>query len=421
MSLVSELNGHAEATVFEAPSPAPQQLACLMALSGFKGIGARTLLRLLSAVNHNIDRLWQADEAFLKTQLNRSEKQQFIEQRHALAGLDLQSLLNPYAAQGVQIISFYDAAYPQVLREIYDPPLILYLRGNAACLSLPQLAVVGNRKITDYGRRAVQSLISQIASVNPRLEGKPLCITSGLAEGIDGQAHQSAIDYGLPTLAVFGCGIDKIFPAFHQALAAQILQSGGALVSEYPLGTPGSKYTFPQRNRIVAGLSKGILVVEGSAKSGSLITARQGLEEGRQIFAVPGEIFSAGAEGPNELIRQGATPVTCGQHILEALALEKHDSQDCDEITLNTQGSLEVSVEALMNPTQSISALNEAQRQLFLALPESTQKPEGLLLETLALELGWPLPYLSEQVMMLELEGYAQTLPGSRVVKTCSI
>lgn len=202
--------------------------------------------------------------------------------------------------------------FPPSLHEIPEPPKELYLLGN---LPDPKeyyyLAVVGSRKYTPYGREAVERIISG-------LKGYPICIVSGLALGIDGAAHKVALDVDLPTVAVPGSGLSEgvLYPRNHVALAREILDRGGALLSEYAPDLRAAPWTFPQRNRIMAGLCQAVLIVEAEEQSGTLITARLALDYNKNVFAVPGSIFSASSKGTNKLIRQGATPITSAEDLL---------------------------------------------------------------------------------------------------------
>ncbi len=208
--------------------------------------------------------------------------------------------------------------FPSALMEIPQPPTELYVRG-----ALPDptqfyyLAVVGSRKYTAYGREATERIISGLA-------GYPICIVSGLAMGIDGIAHRSALDAGLPTVAVPGSGLDPsvIYPRVHANLAREILENGGALLSEYEPMLRAAPWTFPQRNRIMAGLCQGVLIIEAEEKSGTLITARLALDYNRNVFVIPGSIFSATSKGTNKLIKQGATPITSADELLEEIGLK---------------------------------------------------------------------------------------------------
>ncbi|MEJ2106005.1 MAG: DNA-processing protein DprA [Acidiferrobacteraceae bacterium] len=209
------------------------------------------------------------------------------------------------------LISVLDEIYPGLLREIPDPPAFLYVRGDPALLSFPQLAVVGSRNPTPVGRETALAFARSLA-------GAGLTITSGLALGIDGAAHEGALDAGGQTVAVAGTGLDRVYPPAHHSLAHRIAEHG-ALVSEFPLGTPPKRENFPRRNRIIAGLSLGTLVVEAAVRSGSLITARLAGEQGREVFAIPGSIHSPLSRGCHALIRQGAKLVETADDILAEL------------------------------------------------------------------------------------------------------
>jgi len=220
-------------------------------------------------------------------------------------------------AHSYTISTLPEEDFPPSLLEIPQIPKELFVAGE-----LPDpteyyyLAVVGSRKYTNYGREAVERIISGLA-------GYPICIVSGLAMGIDGIAHRAALDAGLPTVAVPGSGLDQsiIYPRVHAGLAREIVENGGALLSEYEPDFKATTWSFPQRNRIMAGLCQGVLVIEAEEKSGTLITARLATEYSRNVFTVPGPIFSATSKGTNNLLRQGATPITCAKDLLEEIGL----------------------------------------------------------------------------------------------------
>jgi DNA processing protein len=213
---------------------------------------------------------------------------------------------------GHYLITLDDARYPPLLKSIDNPPLLLYVQGNPALLSEPQLAIVGSRNPTPGGRETAYSFAGYLARAG-------LVITSGLALGIDGAAHEGVLQAKGATLAVMATGADQIYPGRHRKLAEQIRESG-ALVTEMPLGTPPLPALFPQRNRIISGLTLGTLVVEAALRSGSLITARLAMEQAREVFAIPGSIHNPLARGCHRLIRQGAKLVESVQDILEELA-----------------------------------------------------------------------------------------------------
>jgi DNA processing protein len=208
-----------------------------------------------------------------------------------------------------------DRLYPQLLKQLHDPPPRLYVRGTASeLLSRPAVAIVGARSCSPYGAEVARSLASELAAAG-------LVIVSGLARGIDGEAHRGALDADGATVAVLGCGIDRDYPRAHAQLARRI-EASGAIVSEYPPGVEPAPWRFPARNRIIAGLSLATVVVEARERSGALITADFALELGRDVFAVPGEITAARSAGTNDLLRQGAAPLLSAEDVLAPLGLE---------------------------------------------------------------------------------------------------
>lgn len=212
----------------------------------------------------------------------------------------------------VHLLDVDSEQYPDLLREIRKPPPLLYVKGNPAVLSLPQLAIIGSRNPTPTGRGIALDFASELAASG-------FAITSGLALGIDGAAHQGALRAQGTTIAVLGTGIDQVYPARHQQIAADIVAGGGALVSEFPLGTLPQPSHFPQRNRIISGLSCGVLVVEAAVKSGSLITARYALQQNREVLAIPGSIHNPLSKGCHALIKEGATLVESAADVVEQL------------------------------------------------------------------------------------------------------
>src|SRR5438477_9702431 len=216
------------------------------------------------------------------------------------------------AAAGVQLVVLDDSAYPTRLRQIYDPPLVLYVRGNVAALSQPGIAVVGTRHPTPYGIGMAERMACDLAT-------RGLVIFSGLARGVDTAAHRGAVSAKGKTVAVFGTGVDVLYPKENSRLSEQILSFGGALISEFPLGTFAAPQNFPIRNRIISGISFGVLVVEAAEYSGTRITARCALEQNRDVFAVPGNVTNKNSWGPNTLIKQGAKLVATWEDVWEEL------------------------------------------------------------------------------------------------------
>jgi DNA processing protein len=214
---------------------------------------------------------------------------------------------------GARLVKWSDADYPSNLRQIADPPPFLFVRGTAQLTDSNCIAVVGARAASDIGRRMAQRLGLELAA-------KGFTVVSGLARGIDGEAHQGALDAHGKTLAVLGCGVDVIYPAEHRKLAEAIIAGGGALISELPIGAQPLAENFPTRNRILSGLCLGVVIVEAAEKSGSLITARMALEQDRQVFAVPGSPLSGKTRGSNRLLKEGAKLVECVEDVIEELA-----------------------------------------------------------------------------------------------------
>ncbi|MEH6358042.1 MAG: DNA-processing protein DprA [Pseudomonadales bacterium] len=234
---------------------------------------------------------------------------------HSAIGKLLASALEWQAREADHhLIHWTHPCYPQALREIAQPPLLLFVVGNAKLLNQPQLAMVGSRSPSIDGQQLAYQFAAQLSRAG-------FLITSGLAMGIDGASHAGALSTNLPTIAVMATGIDQVYPRKHQTLAEQIRRNG-ALVSEFPLGQAPRAQHFPQRNRIISGLSLGVLVVEAAIKSGSLITARFALEQNREVFAIPGSTHNPVAKGCHLLIREGAKLVETAEHILEELSLQ---------------------------------------------------------------------------------------------------
>lgn len=216
------------------------------------------------------------------------------------------------SANNHHIITLTCKAYPELLKQISNPPPLLYVHGDLSILQDPQLAIIGSRNPTQGGKMTAYDFSKYLAQ-------QGLCVTSGLALGIDGIAHQGALDAGAPTVAVIATGIDRVYPARHRALAHKIVEHG-AIISEFQIGVQPKAENFPRRNRIISGLSHGTLVIEAALQSGSLITARLASEQGREVFAIPGSIHNPLARGCHQLIRQGAKLVETAQDIFDEMA-----------------------------------------------------------------------------------------------------
>lgn len=285
--------------------PPRPELAYWLALLRAPGIGPRSFQKLLDLYHQPSEVFSQVLHEDNSPHLSDTTRQWLAHPDWSVVEQDLDWLKQ----RDAHAITWDDTRYPRQLREIDSAPPILFVRGNPELLSRPQLAMVGSRNPSAQGRQIAYQFARQLASDS-------LCITSGLALGIDAACHSGALDGKGPTLAVLGTGADRIYPARHQTLAQQIVTHGGALVSEFPTGTQPSPGQFPRRNRIISGLSLGTLVVEAGVESGSLITARLATEQGREVFAIPGSINNPMSKGCHRLIKDGAKLVESIEDIL---------------------------------------------------------------------------------------------------------
>ena len=287
-------------------------LGYLLALVRFPKFGGARIGKLRNFFPSMKDAFNASREDLLRASIKPSVVEAFLIEREHLNPKKELALLDEHE---VTAIDFDDPSYPTLLKEIYDPPAVLLVRGELPDDTLPHLAVVGSRKFTDYGRRSVEHLVTPIAD--------QAVIVSGLAIGIDAFAHEAALRSVGPTIAVLGSGVDRdnIYPSQNRALASRIIAGGGAIISEFPIGTHPLKQHFPFRNRIIAGLCHATLIVEAGEKSGTLITARLSLEHNREVCAVPGPIDSPMSIGANALIKDGAIPVTSAEDLQNILGL----------------------------------------------------------------------------------------------------
>ncbi|MDD5083823.1 MAG: DNA-processing protein DprA [Candidatus Moranbacteria bacterium] len=283
----------------------------LHAINTIPQIGSKALRKLLDYFDTPKE-IWTASPAMLRASgLTDKQLQAFIDKRPSI---DIQAEWKKLTASGITLITQEDIDYPTLLKEIHDPPFLLYKRGAFDWNSKPLITIVGSRNCSAYGERVTEVFASELSAAG-------IGVASGLAFGIDNAAHKGTLAASGNTVAVLGNSLDdaSIAPKSQLPLAHSILNQGGALLSEYPPVTCATPYTFPARNRILAGMSQGVLVVEAAQKSGSLITARFALEFNREVFAVPGSIFSEASIGPHILLRSGAKIATCLQDILEEL------------------------------------------------------------------------------------------------------
>jgi len=347
---------------------------CWLALEAIPGLGPEGVRRLLDAFGHPCAILAAARgqlAPLVGERLAERLTQPVADEQH---GPTLDWLAQP----GNHLIPITDPAYPERLRSLADPPPWLYVKGDPNLLQNPMLAIVGSRNATPQGRRDAAAFAQTLA-------GAGLTIVSGLALGIDTAAHEGALAGGA-SVAVVGTGLDRVYPARNKELAHR-LAARGAIVSEFPLGTPARPGQFPRRNRIISGLALGVLVVEAALDSGSLITARLAAEQGREVFALPGSIHAPLSKGCHRLIREGAKLVDCVDDILDELRWQWHA------------------------PVPSSPPANPAANAAADALLE-LMGPDPVALDTLVNLSGLTVDTLSAMLLSLELDGRIATLPG---------
>jgi DNA processing protein len=287
--------------------------------------------------------------------------------------------------EGCHILTLDDPAYPPQLNELHDAPPLLFVRGAPGQLHNPQLAVVGSRNPSVIGKETAYAFSRSLA-------GAGIVITSGLAQGIDAASHQGAMDGGGHTIAVFGTGLDRVYPARNRDLARAIVEQGGALVSEYPPGTQPLPGNFPRRNRLISGLSLGTLVVEAALRSGSLITARMASEQGREVFAIPGSIHNPLARGCHRLIRDGAKLVETAQDVLEELAPQLHAALECP---------------AAEDGREPVAGLDPDYQRLLSGLGDAPSSVDQLVERS-----GLTPEAVSSMLLLLELQGHVISTAG---------
>lgn len=383
----------------DTSSRTEEERLCWLALALTPQLGPRRILRA-------VERCGSA-EKILSLSLTELEALQFPAEsaqylfggaaRHA-ADAEIEGL----AKTGGSFLTFGDDAYPERLREIFDPPVVLWIRGNPALLAQPSIAVVGTRHPSPYGMGMAEMLSRDLATK------ANLIILSGMARGVDTTAHKGAIAAKRPTIAVWGTGIDVIYPKENKSLAEQIIAGGGAIVSEYPLGTFPAPQNFPKRNRILSGMSVGVLVVEAGEYSGTRVTARCALEQNRDVFAVPGNVTNKNAWGPNTLIKQGAKLTATWEDVWEDLPtpvrVELTRPEDPES---NSTPSASLFAEDPLPP-------NETRVMSVLRHDEALQLDE--IMEKLEPELSSSEIFTA--LFELELAGRVRQLPGKNYVKT---
>ena len=360
-----------------------KNLSYLLALHSIEGLGSVRLKMLLDYF----------EDPKLAWEASKKEWESLRLQRRVIEGwinvrkkLDPEDYLQRILKSGVGILTFFDPDYPALLKQIYDAPLILYFKGNKKILNQKSIGVVGTRQVTGYGRAVTEKLTQELVEAR-------LVIVSGLARGVDSIAHRTVIDNGGLTVAVLGAGLNNIYPPENLRLSQEIIDKGGVVLCENPpdyLIVPG---VFPSRNRIISGLSLGVLVTEAAKDSGSLITARFALEQGREVFAVPGPITSYFSAGPANLIKEGAKLVTSAEDILSELG-----------IGANKRVTLSASEE---------SSFSDLEKQILKFL-ENEQKH----IDEISKKLNKPSSEVSASLIKLEIQGIIKSLGGGVYIKS---
>lgn len=369
-----------------------------IALNMTPGVGPRAAAKLLERFG-SAEAVFGATRAELESLRLRPEAVESIRAREFFDKAEEE--IGRARQIGVDILLLDDGIYPALLREIFDPPITLYVKGAwSECLEQPCVAMVGSRRSSTYGQNAATMLARDLAQRN-------VTIISGLARGIDAAAHRGALEAKGRTVAVMGTGLDQVYPSDHKRLADEILSSGGALVSEFPLETPPAPQNFPYRNRVISGLSLGVVLVEAAENSGSLITARLALEQGREVFAVPGNITSRNSFGTNYLIKgAGAKLVQQWQDVIAELPQEIASRL----LPPEPKKKEKAAVEQLSLVPGDLSATEHTIWKLL-----STDEPAHI--DALAEKSKLSVPELTGALLGLEMRELIKQLPGKCFVR----
>jgi DNA processing protein len=349
------------------------------------GVGPVTVRRLLQYFG-SLETAWVASTEDLRSAgLSQRVLRNLLEVRQRV---DLEAELARLDKLGIAVLTWQDDDYPPLLaalREIDQAPPVLYLRGTLSEADEWAIAIVGTRAVSPYGRQVTRQLAEELAS-------NGLTIISGLARGVDAEAHQAALDIGGRTIALLACGLDRIYPPEHRGLAARIVRQG-AVMSIFPLGTEPRAVNFSPRNRVLSGMACGVLVTEAGEKSGALITARYALEQGREVFAVPGNITAKGSSGTNRLIQDGAHPVLSARDVLEVLHLER--------------------VTQFAQARENLPLADEEERAILMRL-----SAEPLHVDELTRQSGLPVSKVISTLTLLELKGAVRQVGPMIYVRT---
>ena len=341
-----------------------------------KGIGAVRMQALCSAFDGDLRAAWEAPASQLVSSGIQGRAVENI--LRVRSQLDLEKVWEHITSSGIRVLIWEDEDYPRLLREISQPPPVLYYRGEILPEDELAVAVVGTRRVSAYGRQVAENLAGALAR-------NQVSVVSGLARGTDAIAHQATLRAGGRTLAVLGSGVDRIYPPEHRKLAEEIVENG-AVLSDYPPGTPPESSNFPPRNRIIAGLSLAIVVIEAGETSGALITASFAADQGREVLALPGNITSPNSVGTNRLIQSGARPLLKAEDVLEALNIQQ------------------VNVRRV---ARKILPADETEAQILAVLGAS-----AMAIDEISFLAGLPIDKVSATLAMMELKGLVSNSGG---------
>jgi DNA processing protein len=359
----------------------------IIALTLVEGLGPRSILSLIKAFEHTED-IFKASGQELKrvTGKNRVDVSKVS---NARCSGEFSGEMRYIRKHGVRTVNIFEDAYPFFLKNIYDPPPVLFYKGDIKEACQRTVAVVGSRRCTYYGIKQAGNIAAYLATAG-------VTVVSGMARGIDSAAHTGCLRAGGPTIAVLGSGLGNIYPPEGRPLYEKIISSG-AVVTEFPSGTKPNRYNFPRRNRIISGLSRCVVVVEASARSGAMITASLALEQGRDVMAVPGRIDQSSSKGPNLLIKEGAVPVLVPGDILQNAGIEEQRKT--------------------RDPRESISPLSKElsteQEKVFKMISAS----DGLHIDNIIADTGFSIGRTNEILLRLQCAGIIEQLGGKRFIR----
>ena len=371
----------------------------LIAFNRVQGIGSVTAQQIIEALG-SLAAVFEASEKELQSIPGIGVE------RAALLTQDLRRVsaeeeLERASKTGVQVITWDDKTYPALLKEITDPPLVLYVAGDVTALDTPSIAIVGTRHPTVYGRETARRFAYQLG-------GAGYTIISGLAEGIDTEAHLGALKAKGKTVAVLGSALDCLYPKSNTKLAREIATSGGAVISEYAFGRQPDRQTFPMRNRIVSGLSRGVLVVEAPVNSGTLITAGQGMDQNRSVMVIPGRIDSAASQGCHKLLKEGARLVTSPEEVID----EVQDLFIGRSARISTEISKPVKKMEPKEEKKPVPVLTAEERSIMVIVDDG-----GTPIDVVIRKTGLPAGRVNALLVSLQIKRLMKLMPGGIVMR----